>query len=400
MATENNKSKANKRSRQRYLPHNRPVRKALRPGVQGFYITCDGGRERQASHEAVNVIDSFYEELVHGTQTKEDDTKPVKQSLNKKIVFNYSDSSSSDEEAEEESEDNANGGDQKDANHSQTSEDKKEKAASDGSVKNNDGKDDTEKAGDDGSGCPTNGTSGSEKEDNASCQQQVQGKIQDKEEQTESLENQKDEVVEPPAKKQCLETVKPAPMATTSIKKEEKSVDRLIEAELAELGDKSKRRFSYLDSGCNGVIFIQMRVRDGDPSPKDIVQHMVSSLASTKKHVSRFMLRILPIEATCYASDEEIGRTIKPLIEKYFPSETESPLKFAVLYEARANTGIDRSKIIDTVAKSVPQPHKVDLSNPELHIVVQIVKTVCLLGVVGKYKEWAKYNVRQLTSSK
>nr|GMD24472.1 THUMP domain-containing protein 1 homolog [Ipomoea batatas] len=338
--------------------------------------------------------------MVHGTQTKEDDTKPVKQSLNKKIVFNYSDSSSSDEEAEEESEDNANGGDQKDANHTQTSEDKKEKAASDGSVKNNDGKDDTEKAGDDGSGCPTNGTSGSEKEDSVSCQQQVQGKIQGKEEQTESLENKKDEVVEPPAKKQCLETVKPAPTATSSIKKEEKSVDRLIEAELAELGDKSKRRFSYLDSGCNGVIFIQMRVRDGDPSPKDIVQHMVSSLASTKKHVSRFMLRILPIEATCYASDEEIGRTIKPLIEKYFPSETESPLKFAVLYEARANTGIDRSKIIDTVAKSVPQPHKVDLSNPELHIVVQIVKTVCLLGVVGKYKEWAKYNVRQLTSSK
>lgn len=30
----------------------------LRPGVQGFYITCDGGRERQASQEAVNVIDS------------------------------------------------------------------------------------------------------------------------------------------------------------------------------------------------------------------------------------------------------------------------------------------------------------------------------------------------------
>ena len=30
----------------------------LRPGVQGFFITCDGGRERQASHEAINVIDS------------------------------------------------------------------------------------------------------------------------------------------------------------------------------------------------------------------------------------------------------------------------------------------------------------------------------------------------------
>lgn len=177
---------------------------------------------------------------MHGKQTKEEDTKPVKESLNKKIVFKYSDSSSSDEEDEEESEDNANGGDQKDADHTQTSEENKEKAASDGSIKNNDGEDDIEKAGNDGKGCPTNRTSGSEKEDNISCQQEVQGKIQGKEEQTKSHENKKDEVVEPPAKKQCLETVKPASTATTSIKKEEKSVDRLIEAELAELGDKSK----------------------------------------------------------------------------------------------------------------------------------------------------------------
>jgi len=44
----------------------KPVKKKgsypLHPGVQGFFITCDGGRERQASREAINVIDSvcFY----------------------------------------------------------------------------------------------------------------------------------------------------------------------------------------------------------------------------------------------------------------------------------------------------------------------------------------------------
>lgn len=45
-----------------------------------------------------------------------------------------------------------------------------------------------------------------------------------------------------------------------------------------------------------------------------------------------------------------------------------------MLYESRANTGINKMKIIDAVAKSVPSPHKVDLSNPEINIVVQIVK--------------------------
>ena len=49
-------------------------------------------------------------------------------------------------------------------------------------------------------------------------------------------------------------------------------------------------------------------------------------------------------------------------------------MQFAVLYEARANTGIDRMKIINSVAKSVPAPHKVDLSNPDKTIVVEIVK--------------------------
>jgi len=48
--------------------------------------------------------------------------------------------------------------------------------------------------------------------------------------------------------------------------------------------------------------------------------------------------------------------------------------QFAVQYDARANSGIERMKIIDAVAKSVPAPHKVDLKNPEKTIIVQIIK--------------------------
>lgn len=42
-----------------------------------------------------------------------------------------------------------------------------------------------------------------------------------------------------------------------------------------------------LDSGCNGVIFIQMQKGEGDPSPVEIVQHMMNSAYTTKKHMSR-----------------------------------------------------------------------------------------------------------------
>ena len=43
-----------------------------------------------------------------------------------------------------------------------------------------------------------------------------------------------------------------------------------------------------LDSGCNGCIFIQMNKRDGDPTPSCITQHMMTSIACSRKHVSRF----------------------------------------------------------------------------------------------------------------
>lgn len=36
---------------------------------------------------------------------------------------------------------------------------------------------------------------------------------------------------------------------------------------------------------------------------------------------------MLPIEVSCYASDEEITRAIKPLIEQHFPVETQTPHK-------------------------------------------------------------------------
>ncbi|KAJ8449429.1 hypothetical protein Cgig2_002226 [Carnegiea gigantea] len=364
-----------RKRKRRYLPHNKPVKKKgpspLRPGVQGFFITCDGGRERQASHEALNVIDSFFEDLVHGKNSSTGVAAVPEKPLNKKIKFTYSDSS--DSEGDDDNDDESEEEDNESERLAEGDKDKEGKESVDDKT-SDDGKRD---------GHPQDDLS--EKTDNKEVdKQQVDG---------ESKENE-----EPPAKKQCgdaknLETV------NHGLDKTEKSVDKLIEAELQELTDKGKRRFSKLDTGCNGVVFIQMRKRDGDPGPREIVQHMMEVAATTKKHMSRFLLRVLPVEVSCYTSPEEISRAVKPLFERYFDVDAEAPVKFAVQYDARANSGIERMKIIDAVAKSVPAPHKVDLKNPEKTIIVQIIKTVCLIGVVQKYKELAKYNVRQLTSS-
>ncbi|KAI4385384.1 hypothetical protein MLD38_003418 [Melastoma candidum] len=345
------------KKRKQYLPHNRPVKKKgsypLRPGVEGFFITCDGGRERQASREAINVIDSFFEELVDGTDSTSKPKESAPKPLNKKITFSYSDSSG-DEDEDDGDEDEV---DEKEANEE------------------------------------TNDSPLGEKSESEAVHGEKSEPLD-----TGCVEDQTNGASETLTKRQCTENI--SSKCSIPEAKVEKSIDKLIEDEIRELGDKSKRRFASLDSGCNGVIFIQMRRQAGDPGPKEIVQHIMTSAASTRKHMSRFILRILPVELACYASEEEISKAIKPLVSQHFPTETETPLKFAVLYDARANSGIDRMKIINSVAKSIPGPHKVDLNNPDKSVMVQIVKTTCLIGVVEKYKELAKYNLRQLTSQK
>ncbi|KAL7174276.1 hypothetical protein ACSBR2_033520 [Camellia fascicularis] len=325
-----NTNKNTTKRKQRYLPYNSSVKKGsypLRPGVQGFFTTCDGGRERQASHESTNFIDSFYEVLVHGKASGIKLGQLPFKPLNKKTKFTYSDPSSSDDDDDDDDDD-----------------DQKEK------------EEDKDKP-------------GTHAEDDANHESSI--------------------------------NANPDPHKQEEIKMIIKRLLHVIKVQ------KLKRHFNNLDSGCNGVVFVQICKKDGDPSPKDIVQHMIMSIASTRKHMSRCtegsqsgfnQVHLKECYLSNYASEDEITRAIQPLISQYFPVETQTALKFAVLYEARANTGVDRMKIINAVAKSVPAPHKVDLNNPDKSIVVHIVKTMCLMGVVEKYKELAKYNLRQLSS--
>lgn len=334
-----------KKRRHQYLTCNKPSKGrpswSVRPGLQGFFITCDGGRESQAKSDALKLLDKIYEELVQ-EKGSAGDIKPSNEVLSikaKRTVFKYSD-----EEASSSSSDS-----------------------------------------DQGSG-NENGNGGI-REGECGVEEEV---------------TSKKEVEEVSTKKRRLETDQDNASKAEEISQTRgTTIDKILEAEIKELGDKEKARFAALDSGCNGVVFIRMHKECGPPTPSELVEYLMNKAASTKQQMSRFILRLLPVELTCYASPEEITKVAEPLIKQHFPTtEYHPPIKFAVLYEARANAGVDRLTIIDTVAKLVPQPHKVDLSNPDKTIVVQITKTICMIGIVHKFKQLSKYNLQQLTGYK
>lgn len=49
-------------------------------------------------------------------------------------------------------------------------------------------------------------------------------------------------------------------------------------------------------------------------------------------------------------------------------------LQYAIVIEARANNGFNKMEVVKAVADLVPAPHSVDLSEPDLTILIQIVK--------------------------
>lgn len=154
----------------------------------------------------------FYDELVEGIESKVEQAELSKKPLNKIIKFSDSDSSGSDgDDADDE---DTNNGDAKDKNDVQTQEEKGKIVLA---------------AGADGSDDPA-----PEIKDN----QEQQNKENEKPENHDSKETEAEDV-EPTAKRQCVEADAPN-CEKLSVKVEQKSVDKLIEDELKELGDKSK----------------------------------------------------------------------------------------------------------------------------------------------------------------
>ena len=109
-------------------------------------------------------------------------------------------------------------------------------------------------------------------------------------------------------------------------------------------------------------------------------------------------MRMIPVEVVCFAGVDEIKEAVKPLLERHFTSGKEQT--FAISFERRANDSVRRTEGIEAIAGMIDQPpNKVNLSDPDLTIMVEIVKGVACLSVVPDYEKLCKYNLRMVAMS-
>lgn len=74
---------------------------------------------------------------------------------------------------------------------------------------------------------------------------------------------------------------------------------------------------------------------------------------------------------------------------------------FCISDRCRNNSGVSRDVLIEALAgliKLKNASNYADLGNPQLAVLVEIVRNVCCLSVVSDYFQLAKYNVLEVAA--
>ncbi|XP_071976615.1 THUMP domain-containing protein 1 [Engystomops pustulosus] len=160
--------------------------------------------------------------------------------------------------------------------------------------------------------------------------------------------------------------------------------------------EKNLRRFQSIESGANNVIFI----RTLNVEPDKLVHSILNDLYTTKKKKTRVILRMLPVTGTCKAFPEDLKKYAETFFQPWFKAPNKGT--YQIVYKARNNNHMNREEVIKDLAGivgSMNPENKVDLTNPEYTIVVEIIKNVCCMSVVKDYTLFRKYNLQEVVKS-
>merc|ERR1719422_153977 len=157
----------------------------------------------------------------------------------------------------------------------------------------------------------------------------------------------------------------------------------------------SERRFQRGESGANNCIFIKTTL----DSPDDIVEEIIKDIEKTQVQKCRFVLRMLPILGTCKAYDDNIRALARSILPDAF-KQSQGPT-YSVLFKPRNSNQVTREdvfKMIAAVVRDVPGVWKVDLNNPDVSVVVEVIRNVCCMGIVRNFYQKRKYNLVALVN--
>merc|ERR1712083_1192631 len=130
---------------------------------------------------------------------------------------------------------------------------------------------------------------------------------------------------------------------------------------------------------------------------------MGDDIISNGEQKTRFLMRLVPIEATCKAHEQNVTEAMKKLLQKHFSKE--NPVKtYCVVFKSRCNHDFKKEmtyKIVGDIIKELSPESKVEYKTPDFVIMVEVMKSNCCLAVLPKYFDtYKKYNLIELAKVK
>ncbi|XP_034251036.1 THUMP domain-containing protein 1 homolog [Thrips palmi] len=154
----------------------------------------------------------------------------------------------------------------------------------------------------------------------------------------------------------------------------------------------SNRRFQVIESGAHNCVFIRSTVED----PVVVVESILKDIECEAKQRTRFLLRLLPIEVTCKAWPDDIKTASGKLFDRYFKGE---PKTFCIVFKRRNNNNVPREELIQDLASNIQMRnalHRADMKQPDLSVIVEVIRNICCMAVVPKYFYYRKYNLLEV----
>ncbi|XP_046693303.1 THUMP domain-containing protein 1 [Silurus meridionalis] len=188
----------------------------------------------------------------------------------------------------------------------------------------------------------------------------------------------------------------PEQSADTNDSSSEDDVEAALEKEVKQFHSstqKQQRRFTALESGANNVLFIRTHTID----PGQLVHSILQDLYSSRRLKSRLILRMLPVCGSCKAFAEDMLKFLHSFLQPWFLSPNHA--SYQICFKSRNNNQSKRDDVIKSIAGLVNRlnpKNKVDLTDPELTIIIEVIKSVCCVSVIRDYKRFRKYNLQEV----
>ncbi len=163
-----------------------------------------------------------------------------------------------------------------------------------------------------------------------------------------------------------------------------------------------ERRFQAVDTGVQNLQFVRTTLSD----PVALATDIMEGLRESGQQKTRNLMRLVPVQATCKATTEKLSAAAAEVLPKTFKdysekrSSSSTPLTFCVYFKARlSGGGITKEDAVEAVAGAIktldPVP-QVKYKDPDVTVVVEVMKSNACLAAIPRYTELKKFNTIEI----